>query len=164
MSCSGRPLIVGSDEPEPPFPLYVQGTVVKGFGRGSKQLGIPTANLPSDVVERALTDIPIGVYYGWAQVDNGPVLPMVMSLGWNPFFKNEKRSGEVHIIHKFKDDFYGQNLRIAILAYIRAEKDYESLDALVEDINMDIRVAAKSLERGAYLRVKDAPFFEVKPE
>ncbi|KAJ2682393.1 riboflavin kinase [Coemansia spiralis] len=162
MSCSGRPLIVGSETPERPFPLFVQGTVVKGFGRGSKQLGIPTANLPSDIVEHALNDIHIGVYYGWAQVDDGEVLPMVMSLGWNPFFKNEKRSGEVHIIHKFGEDFYGQNLRIAILAYVRAEKDYESLEALVDDINMDISVAVESLKREAYVRVKDAPFFVTK--
>ena len=33
-----------------------------------------------------------GVYYGWASVDCGPVHKMVMSLGWNPHFKNEKRS------------------------------------------------------------------------
>ena len=26
------------------FPFFQQGEVVKGFGRGSKQLGIPTGN------------------------------------------------------------------------------------------------------------------------
>ena len=36
-----------------------------------------------------------GVYYGFAQVDavdpeDGAVHPMVMSLGWNPFYKNER--------------------------------------------------------------------------
>ena len=43
-----------------------------------------------------------GVYYGYAQVycpeyektplreEDGKVLPMVMSLGWNPFYKNER--------------------------------------------------------------------------
>lgn len=45
-----------------------------------------------------------GVYYGYAQVsrakdgkatlpeNDGKVLPMVMSLGWNPFYKNERMS------------------------------------------------------------------------
>lgn len=45
-----------------------------------------------------------GVYYGYAQVsrekdgrvalseEEGKVLPMVMSLGWNPFYKNERMS------------------------------------------------------------------------
>ena len=33
-----------------------------------------------------------GVYYGWATVDDGPIHKMVMSVGWNPHFKNTKRS------------------------------------------------------------------------
>ena len=33
-----------------------------------------------------------GVYYGWARVEQGPVYKMVMSIGWNPQFQNEKRS------------------------------------------------------------------------
>jgi riboflavin kinase len=36
-----------------------------------------------------------GVYFGYAQVyglsgQEGKVHPMVMSLGWNPFYKNER--------------------------------------------------------------------------
>ena len=34
-------------------PCFLSGDVVAGFGRGSKQLGIPTANFPENVV-RAL--------------------------------------------------------------------------------------------------------------
>lgn len=37
-----RPLLVGPETPTSPFPFALQGTVVKGYGRGSKQLGIPT--------------------------------------------------------------------------------------------------------------------------
>lgn len=37
-----RPLIVGPQVPESPYPISVSGKVVKGFGRGSKELGIPT--------------------------------------------------------------------------------------------------------------------------
>lgn len=40
-----RPLIVGSENLEAPYPISVSGTVVKGFGRGSKELGIPTGKL-----------------------------------------------------------------------------------------------------------------------
>lgn len=39
-----RPLLVGPETPTKPFPFSLQGTVVKGYGRGSKQLGIPTGN------------------------------------------------------------------------------------------------------------------------
>jgi len=40
-----RPLIVGPENLEAPYPISVSGTVVKGFGRGSKELGIPTGKL-----------------------------------------------------------------------------------------------------------------------
>lgn len=40
-----RPLLVGPETPTKPFPFALQGTVVKGYGRGSKQLGIPTGNI-----------------------------------------------------------------------------------------------------------------------
>ena len=33
-----------------------------------------------------------GIYYGWAMVDQGPVYKMVMSIGWNPVYQNDKRS------------------------------------------------------------------------
>lgn len=37
-----RELVVGPEVPQEPYPLKLSGTVVKGFGRGSKELGIPT--------------------------------------------------------------------------------------------------------------------------
>lgn len=37
-----RPLLVGPETPSSPYPFALKGTVVKGYGRGSKQLGIPT--------------------------------------------------------------------------------------------------------------------------
>ncbi|KAJ2878834.1 riboflavin kinase, partial [Coemansia asiatica] len=153
---SGRPLVVGPPQPSPPYPIFVSGPVVKGYGRGGKQLGIPTANLPEHTVDAALQNIPIGVYYGWAQViGDGVVRPMVMSLGWNPYFKNQKRSGEVHIIHGFDDDFYGKEMRVAILAFVRDERDYACLEDLVKDIQFDIRVALVSLQREEYCKIKD---------
>lgn len=47
VSRENRPSIVGSDAgPESPFPIRMEGIVEKGFGRGSKELGIPTGELP----------------------------------------------------------------------------------------------------------------------
>jgi len=34
-------------------PVYAQGKVVKGFGRGSKELGIPTGEKPCIIYKRA---------------------------------------------------------------------------------------------------------------
>lgn len=47
-----------------------------------------------EALEEMFTEFTTGVYYGWAQVGktDKTVYPMVMSLGWNPYYKNEKRS------------------------------------------------------------------------
>lgn len=37
-----RPMIVGPDSPESPYPIALTGAVQKGFGRGGKDLGCPT--------------------------------------------------------------------------------------------------------------------------
>uniref|UniRef100_A0A493SY55 riboflavin kinase n=2 Tax=Anas TaxID=8835 RepID=A0A493SY55_ANAPP len=110
-----------------PLPFACRGEVVRGFGRGSRQLGVPTANFSDQVVESFPSDIPTGVYYGWASVGNGDVHKMVLSIGWNPFYKNIKKSVETHIIHNFKEDFYGEILNVVIIGYIRSEKNFNSL-------------------------------------
>ncbi|KAF1805003.1 hypothetical protein V8B55DRAFT_1495263 [Mucor lusitanicus] len=147
-----RPLIVGPETIEAPYPISVSGTVVKGFGRGSKELGIPTANMNEEALEKMFEDFTTGVYYGWAQVGekDTTVYPMVMSLGWNPYYNNEKRSAEVHILHEFESDFYDESIRIIVAGYIRPEQNYPSLDALICDIKTDIEVAKHSLKRKAY--------------
>ncbi|KAG9307804.1 hypothetical protein G9A89_023369 [Geosiphon pyriformis] len=164
-----RPQIVGPDIPGPPYPIQMKGKVVKGFGRGSKELGIPTANLSEDAIDALCKGLATGIYFGWAQVIKSnleselpttPIYPMVMSLGWNPYFKNEKQSAEVHIMHKFPQDFYDQELRVIVLGYIRPEKDYNSITALIEDINTDIQVAHNSLAREEYQRFQKDDFFE----
>jgi len=54
------------------------------------------------------------------------VCEMVMSVGYNPFYGNEVRSAEVHIMKEFDDDFYGHEMRVMVLGYIRPEYDYIS--------------------------------------
>lgn len=75
---------------------------------------------------------------------------MVMSIGYNPFYKNTVRSAEVHVLHAFAADFYGAHMRLQLLGFIREEKDYKSLEALVDDINLDCEVARRSLARDAW--------------
>ena len=55
---------------------------------------------------------------------------MVLSMGWNPFYGNTKKSFETHIIHKFENDFYGSELIVVMLGYLRPEKNFDSLEAL----------------------------------
>ncbi|KAK7564078.1 hypothetical protein IWX92DRAFT_296171 [Phyllosticta citricarpa] len=175
-----REPIAGPDIPEPPFPLYLSGKVIKGFGRGSKELGIPTANIPIEGLSvGGHSDLESGVYYGWAGLDfhdssnvktptNGSsasfstptknIYPMAMSIGWNPFYKNSVRSVEVHIMHAFARDFYGSHLNLVVLGFIRPELDYVSKEALIDDIRTDIDVALRSLARPAYAALKKDPY------
>ncbi len=67
-SPSQRPQVCGPHAPERPYPIYLRGNVEKGFGRGSKDLGCPTANLPSRVVEPGSSLSRTGVYFGYARV------------------------------------------------------------------------------------------------
>uniref|UniRef100_A0A6P8IMT6 Riboflavin kinase n=1 Tax=Actinia tenebrosa TaxID=6105 RepID=A0A6P8IMT6_ACTTE len=128
------------------LPIFVRGIVVKGFGRGSKELGIPTANYPEEVVEKYSSLINTGIYCGWAKVDGGEVYKMVMSVGWNPYYKNNKKSMETHIIHAFENDFYGSQLSVVITGHLRPEKSYPSLQDLIDAIHNDISQAKEVLD------------------
>ena len=44
------------------------------------------------MVEYLPADIGTGIYYGWACVGTGDIRKMVMSIGWNPYYKNTKKS------------------------------------------------------------------------
>ncbi|XP_073834781.1 riboflavin kinase isoform X2 [Musca autumnalis] len=128
------------------LPFFACGKIVSGFGRGSKDLGIPTANFPLDVVKSLPEAINPGVYYGWANVDDGPVYKMVMSIGWNPFYDNKEKSMETHILHKFDGDLYGSLLKVCIAGYLRPEENFKSLDDLIARIKQDIADAEELLE------------------
>ncbi|KAK2750635.1 riboflavin kinase [Myotisia sp. PD_48] len=102
--------------PESPFPIRLSGPVIKGFGRGSKELGVPTANIPADRLSE-YPDLESGVYYGAVALDpkqfkhtrtdgesadsgcqDPDIFPCVMSIGYNPYYKNTVRSVEIHIL------------------------------------------------------------------
>merc|ERR1719233_2467730 len=127
-------------------PVFLRSKVVHGFNRGGKELGIPTANYPEDVVDNLPQSFDTGIYYGWACVDKGDVHKMVLSVGWNPFYKNKKKSMETHIMHDFEEDFYGSELTVIVLGYIRPEASFPSLESLVNAIHADIAAADKALE------------------
>ncbi|KAH8369471.1 hypothetical protein KR009_011989 [Drosophila setifemur] len=141
------------------LPVYVGGEIVRGFGRGSKELGIPTANFPLDVVKSLPESLPTGAYYGWASVDNGPVHKMVLSIGWNPFYNNKEKSVETHMLHDFNRDLYGQILKICIVGYLRPERSFDSLESLIQAIQADITQAKVLLDETKNVKLKEAPFF-----
>ena len=64
----------------------------------------------------------------------------------NPFYKNERKTVEPHLLHKFEEDFYGSELRLLVTGYLRPEQNYPSLEALIKAIHLDIDTAKQALD------------------
>lgn len=53
------------------------------------------------MIKKLPNNIKTGVYYGWAQINKSPIYKMVMSVGWNPFYKNIEKSMVSSILFKY---------------------------------------------------------------
>lgn len=128
------------------------GLVVKGFGRGSATLGIPTANLDvnTPLIGPALP-FP-GIYLGFAALysTKDTVVPtssapccydMVLSGGYSPFYENDVFVIEPYLFHEFKEDFHGARLRLVVVGVLRAEANFLTFDNLIQAIQHDCEVA-----------------------
>jgi len=144
----------------PAAPIRLAGAIVPGFGRGSRQLGVPTANLAPAPLEAQLRGLPAGVYFGWARVDLGLGAPeadarvhkMVMNVGRRPTFDSQgvgvsELSVEVHIMHAYaSEEFYGRPMRVVALGFIRPEIKFSGLPELLARIHADIGLARAQLD------------------
>jgi riboflavin kinase / FMN adenylyltransferase len=123
-------------------PFLFEGEVVEGDKRG-RELGMPTANL---VPQDAFVCPGHGVYAAWAQV-SGSQFAAAVNVGVRPTFATGRGLlVEAHLIG-FDADIYGQTLRIAFLERLRGERAFESVDALVEQMNRDVEQAREICER-----------------
>jgi len=104
-------------------------------------------------------ELPAGIYFGWAQVGLSTVYEMVTSVGWNPYFRNQIKSMETHIMHNFEDDFYGSNLKICLAGYIRDEMNFTNIDDLKDKIREDIDIAHCKLKEEKYFKLSENNFF-----
>jgi FAD synthase len=134
-------------------PPRVVGKVVKGFGRGSKDLGWPTANLESADVDAEIAGLDRGVYCGWGSVNgSGPYLA-VASLGINPTYSDvEKQVLELYFVHTFEEDFYGGCVRFIPSHYLRPEWKFLNdasefnFGLLMEGIKSDVDKSVATFE------------------
>merc|ERR1712232_747226 len=137
-------------------PPRLRARVVHGFGRGSKMLGFPTANMevkwyfekePEKLTaeEREILSFAqtceAGIYYAWAQVADGAdkgVYKTAMSVGWNPTFTDVKaKTIEPWILHDFGEDFYDCELRLVVCGFVRKELRFDNFDDLITAIRED---------------------------
>ncbi len=119
-------------------PQRLIGTVVRGDGRG-RQLGFPTANLG----DRANQEPAPGVYAAWAEVD-GHRVPAALNVGHLPTLGSARPlTVEAHLIG-WSDEMYGRPLALDLIARVREEQRFASIEALVKQIQIDV-VAVKQL-------------------
>ena len=111
----------------------VAGTVIHGDKRG-RQIGFPTANV--GLSDEYLLP-PVGVYAVRLKV-HGEWYDGVCNIGYKPTFKEDERqlSIEVHLF-EFNKDIYDQNVTVEWHMRIRAEKKFNGIDELVEQIAKD---------------------------
>ena len=113
----------------------ILGTVVRGDDVG-KKIGFPTANLSAHNEQFP----PNGVYFAEAKLD-GVVYPGVVNLGCRPTVSSKtERILEIHMLD-FDRDIYGKDLELRFIRYLRPEKKFENLDALVRQIERDVQQA-----------------------
>jgi riboflavin kinase/FMN adenylyltransferase len=120
---------------------FVDGTVVKGAGRG-RELGVPTANVatPNELVP------PAGVYATLLTTD-GIVFPSVTNIGLRPTFGDVTEPViETHILD-FERDLYGSAVRVSFVQRMRDERAFADIDALKAQIEADRRAAGRLFGR-----------------
>ena len=116
-------------------PFELEGEVVRGAGRG-RGLGIPTANVRIDGELLPRTGIYAGRAHPAAQTVSHAA---AISVGTNPTFVpgGSEITVEAHLLD-FEGDLYGQHLRLELLARLREERRFASVDELMAQIREDI--------------------------
>jgi riboflavin kinase / FMN adenylyltransferase len=124
--------------------LYeARGKVVTGDQRG-RLLGFPTANVE---VRNSLCLPAEGVYAGWYERPNGDVHPCAINLGRRPTFYEHADSSllEAHLL-RFDGDLYGEPAKVRFAKFLRSERKFDGVDALIAQLALDIEHASEALD------------------
>lgn len=126
-------------------PWFVSGVVQHGDKRG-RDLGYPTANLRLDPA----CGLMHGIYAVRVQVGETGYQG-VASFGRRPTFDDGAPLFEIFLFG-FAGDLYGRSIDVALVAFIRPERRFDSAAALVEQMNDDARAARSILAAPAAIR------------
>jgi riboflavin kinase / FMN adenylyltransferase len=120
-------------------PYAMHGKVIRGEGLGRK-LGFPTANMR---VHRRVTPLD-GIFAVRVRGIGARALPGVASLGTRPTVGGGEVLLEAHLFD-FDADLYGRWLAVEFVQWLREERRFESLDAMVVQMHIDVRQARAAL-------------------
>ncbi|WP_370263994.1 bifunctional riboflavin kinase/FAD synthetase [Limnobacter sp.] len=113
-------------------PLVYSGHIVHGKKLG-RTLGFPTMNLRIAGRASALT----GILAVWVHGLGPSPLPAVASMGVRPTVEQSDQILLETFIPNWQGNAYGKLLRIEVLAHIRPEQHFDSLDTMVEQMHQD---------------------------
>ena len=123
-------------------PYRLSGTVVRGEQRG-RELGYPTANIESEHL------VPGHGIYATELILDDQAYPAATSIGVRPVFEGSSRTVEAFVLDAPSDfDIYDREVHLDFHAYIRDERDFESADALVAQMDRDITDVRQALGIG----------------
>lgn len=120
-------------------PWEIRGTVSHGDKRG-RTIGFPTANVP---LGRHLEPAR-GVYAIRATLADGQVVPGVANIGLRPTVGGTESRLEAHLFD-YEGDLYGQEIGVALWHFLRPERRFPGLPALVAQIQADAAEARRLL-------------------
>ena len=125
-------------------PFAIRGIVEHGDKRG-RTIGYPTANLTIDNYLRPK----YGIYAVTGRIlATGQVLHGAANIGIRPQFEPPKELLEPYFFD-FSGDLYGQEIEVAFHHYLRGEAKFDSLDALMAQMDKDCAEARRLLgQRG----------------
>lgn len=121
--------------------FYLRGVVQKGAGRG-RQIGFPTVNIPFAGEMQPKK----GVYIARV-VFEGQAYPAVMNIGTNPTVSGDASiKVEAHILDN-EESWYGREIAIEFVDFVREEKKFSGLEELVAQIGRDKEIARRFFEK-----------------
>ena len=127
-------------------PFSLCGKVVAGEGRGRSVLGFPTANI--DLPEDRL--VPgNGIYAAWASVENRKYMAAT-NVGIKPTFGENERNIESFLLD-FDGDLYGKEITLEFVERLRDELRFDSAEALIAQMHVDVEQARETLNNSAAL-------------
>lgn len=115
------------------YDYFIRGKVIEGDGRGAK-LGFPTANIKFDDANKLVPSN--GVFLVYSELSGKKFYGMA-NIGVRPtFYTNYPKTLEVYYFD-LNQNLYGVDLSVHFLKFIRYEQKFESIDALLYQLNRD---------------------------
>ncbi len=126
----------------------LEGIIVRGDGRGGRELGYPTANLACPEHMAVPAD---GIYACWfthhveGEPEPAAPLPAAVSVGTNPTFSGRERRIEAYVLD-VDTDFYGEYVELDFVRRLRGMVRFNSAEELIEQMDRDVAQTRKILD------------------